>query len=262
MSNILIGTNVHKTYHRQDLCIESLKKLQNQNKNVNICLIQEQQDIVEYDNIDILFELKRNSSDCLKTTKRLPFVNDIFNSLCDHSTDYFVFVNSDIIVSQPLIDLICSTDVEAFAVSRIDIPFISTITTPFKPIRMEPAGFDCWIFSKKWWLSHKHLFEDYLLGRPYFDVHYAMLMFLNSKNLFISNKHLIYHILHEKTSFIEDECYNFNKSQTNKYYASNENIWGECCNNTFWKRKDLGTFLQFNNNENDILLSIQQQFKK
>jgi hypothetical protein len=253
---VLIGTNVYGKYHRQNLGIDSLHKLKQKNTNVDICLVQEPQDLIEYENIQIFKQLKRNSSDLLNTKRKLPFVNDIFDVLCNNCEDYFLFCNSDIILSQNLIDQINNTDIEAQAISRIEIPHINKLSDSFCPIRIEPAGFDCWIFSKKWWIDHKHLFQDYLLGKPYFDVYYAMLMFLHSKNLFISNQYLIYHILHEKTAFIEDECLKFNKEQTFKFYAENEKIWGECCNNTFLKRSDYGRFLNFNSNENEIIQNI------
>ena len=62
--------------------------------------------------------------------------------------------------------------------------------------------------------------------------------------------------MHKSPAFIEDICYNFNKDQTYKHYAENEKIWGDCCNNTFLKRKDYGRFLIFNQNENEIIQNI------
>jgi len=221
---ILIGTNVHGKYHRQNLCIDSLHRLKQKNSNVEICLVQEPEDIINYDNIQVLPKLKRNSSHILKTDKKLPFVNDIFDVLCDSSQDYFIFCNSDIILSQQLIDHIIFNEVEAFGISRIEILHINNLKESFTPLRMEPAGFDCWVVSKRWWLKHIHLFKDYLLGRPHFDVHYSVLMFLNSNNTFISNQYLIYHIMHEKTSFVEDECRIFNREQSYKFYADNEKL--------------------------------------
>lgn len=257
--HILIGTNAYNKYDRQDLCIESFRCLKDSSSNIDICLVQEENDLVQYNDIPIFRELKRNSSNVLDTNKKLPFVNDIFDVLARHSKDYFLFCNSDIILSQQLINYINFNDIEALGISRIEIPPIKSLTEQFSPIRMEPAGFDCWVVSKKWWLEHRELFKDYLLGRPFFDVHYAVLMFLYSKNIFVSNQHLIYHIMHKSPAFTEDACYLFNTKQTQDYYLDNEKVWGECCNNTFLKRTDWGRFLNFNANETDILRRIKDK---
>jgi hypothetical protein len=259
--HILIGTNTYNKYERQDLCIDGFRRLKDTCSNVDICLVQEPADNVYYQDIHIIRDLKRNSSGFLKTNKKLPFVNDIFDVLANHSKEYFIFCNSDIILSQQLINYINYNEIEAFGISRIEIPPIKSLVESFSPIRMEPAGFDCWVVSKKWWLDKRHLFKDYLLGRPFFDVHYTILMLLNSINRYVSNQRLIYHIMHKSPAFVEDDCYIFNKEQTFKFYSENEKIWGECCNNTFLKRQDIGRFLMFNPDEDNIIDNIKNKHK-
>jgi hypothetical protein len=254
--HILIGTSIFNKYLRQDLCVESLHKLKNKNSNVDICLIQQPSDEVLYDNINIVKKLTRNSSDVFETTKKIPFINDIFNVMSDESKEVFVYCNSDIILTQKLIDHINSIDVEAFGISRIDIGNIETLTNPAKIIRMEPSGFDCWVISKSWWMQHKNLFLDFVIGRPYFDVMYTVLMLMNSSNLYISTEHLIYHVMHDRAWADKDECYHFNRLQKEKHYEQLELIWGECCNNTFLKRSDWGSFLNFRPDEQSIIQQI------
>lgn len=257
MKHILIGTNVFEKNSRQDLAIESFKRLKKQNLNVDICLIQSPTDDVQYSDIAIHRTLERNSSTLLNTTKKLPFINDIFNTLYTQSYDYFIFCNSDIILSQALVDKVNKQNPEAYGVSRIDIPQIKALNEPFSPLRMEPAGFDCWVVSKKWWSENANLFKDYFLGRPFFDVHYTMLMLLNTKtDVHVSNDHLIYHIKHPSPAFERDVCYQFNESQTINFYNNQEEIWGNISNKTFLKRSDFGRFLNFNDDEVDIIKNI------
>lgn len=258
---ILVGTSVFGKYTRQDLCVESLKKLAHKNSNVKCCLVQQDSDEVLYEGIKILRNLKRNSSSVFDTKKNIPFVNDIFDVLSHETEDVFVFCNSDIILTQALFDYINSIDVEAFGVSRIDISNINSLTEPAKILRMEPSGFDCWIVSKVWWNKHKHLFQDFIIGRPYFDVMYTMLMFVNSKNLYVSNKRLIYHIMHQRKWKDKDECYHYNRLQKEKHYEELEKVWGECCNTTFLKRSDWGRFLQIRDDEIQIISDIQTKHK-
>lgn len=264
-TNILIGTNTFLKNSRQDLCIESLKKLRKKNNNVDICLVQHIDDNVCYYDIEVVKELSRDSSQFVKTNKKLPLVNDIFDVLSERCRDYFVFCNSDIILSQQLIDKITNakTPFEAFGISRIDIPNINSLSESFIPIRMEPAGFDCWVVSKKWWKNNRHLFKDYFLGRPFFDVHYTMLMLLHTySDIHVSNERLIYHIKHPSPAFQRDECYLFNETQTNKYYIDQEAIWGSISNNTFLKRQDYGKFLDFNPKEVDFIKQIKTAHQK
>jgi hypothetical protein len=263
--NILIGTNTFLKNSRQDLCIESLKRLKKLNSNVDICLVQQPEDEIQYSDIEVLKTLNRDSSQLVNTDKKLPFVNDIFNTLADHSSDYFIFCNSDIILSQQLINKIVNTEssFEAFGISRIDIPVITSLSESFVPLRMEPAGFDCWVVSKQWWLKNKNLFKDYFLGRPFFDVHYTMIMLLNTKSdIHISNEQLIYHIKHSSPAFVRDECYLFNETQTNKFYADQEIVWGNISNNTFLKRQDYGRFLNFGVNETAFIKQVKNSHRK
>ena len=41
-----------------------------------------------------------------------------------------------------------------------------------------------------------------------------------------------------------------------KYYEDLEKVWGLCCNNTFLKRKDWGSFLKINPDEIHIIEQI------
>jgi hypothetical protein len=263
MSNskhILIGTSTYGKHIRQDLCVESLIKLSKTYDNVDVCLVQQESDDLVYSNIENIKELTRNSSDVLDTNKNMPFINDIFNILSKKATDVFVFCNSDIILTQQLIEYIDKTETEAFGISRIDISQINALTEPANIIRMEPAGFDCWVVSKNWWTEHSYLFKDFVIGRPFFDVMYTITMLLNSKNQYISNKHLIYHINHPRQWSDHDECYVFNKTQKESFYENLETIWGECCNNTFLKRSDWGSFLQFLPTEETTIKQIQAKY--
>lgn len=253
---ILVGTSVFGKYPRQDLCVESLKKISSKHSNVSCCLIQQKNDDVEYGDIQILRKLERNSSNVFDTNKNIPFVNDIFNVLAEEAKDIFIFCNSDIILTQSLFDYIDSVDVEAFGISRIDISNINSLSEPAKILRMEPSGFDCWVISKVWWNKQKHLFQDFIIGRPYFDVMYTMLMFLHSNNFYVSTKHLIYHIMHQRKWEDKDECYHYNRLQKEKYYEQLEKVWGQCCNNTFLKRSDWGKFLQIREDELSIIKQI------
>jgi hypothetical protein len=260
MNKIALITNTFGKYDRQDYCIEVLKKIQKTCSNVTPFLIQHKNDSKIYSEITQLNVLERTSRDILSTDKMLPFVNDILHEGAKLNYDYFALINSDILVSKKLIRFIEEKEPEAVAISRIDVQPLQSIADNIIPVRCEPAGFDCWVFNTKWFKQHSHLFVDMLLGRPHFDVMYAIAMFLNSKDVFVSNDKLIFHPMHQLKSSPQDVCQFFNKNQSETLYPKYEKFWGDLCNNTFLKRPDYGSFLQFNSNEDSIKLEIKKKF--
>lgn len=245
MKKILLTTNTFSSYKRQDLSIEKMLSLKNKNKNVKCALIQYETESVPYSDLKVLNKLTRGSHTHLGTKKSLPFIKDLFDISAEESEEIFVFSNSDITLSQKLINYINNTDIEALGVSRIDISEIENLSEPSRILRMEPAGFDTWIVHKEWWFKHRHLFPDMLLGRPEFDVAYTAIMDLNSKNIHESTEYLTYHYMHPIVSFEKDDCYYFNVNQKNGNLKNLFEWWGFICNSTYLCRPDYGQFLKF-----------------
>jgi hypothetical protein len=253
MKKILLTTNTFSSYKRQDLSIEKMSLLKNKNQNVECALIQYKNEKVPYNKLKILDVLDRGSHTTLGTKKSLPYIKDLFDASAEASEEIFVFSNSDITLSQKLIDYINNNEIEALGVSRIDILEVDNLSQPSQIIRMEPAGFDTWIVNKSWWFKHRHLFPDMLLGRPEFDVAYTAIMDLNSINVHESTEYLTYHYMHEIVSFERDECYHFNVDQKNNKLKPLFDWWGYICNSTYLDRSDFGQFLNFKPNEKDII---------
>jgi hypothetical protein len=263
MKKISFYTNVYTKYKRQDLAIEKLSQLVDSNPNITASLIQFEDETIEYNysNINILNVLKRSSKNTIGGSKSMPYIKDLFDEASKDTEEVFVFFNSDIILTQKLINHIQNNPVEAYGISRSEILEIENLSDPAHLVRTEPAGFDCWVVSKSWWEKHREKFPDMILGRPFFDVIYTILMLLNSNNHYISNKHLIYHILHGKESFTRDECYFHNEQVRNTEFRTMwDECWGPICNNTFFKREDYGSFLQFQPNENEVIEHYKQNF--
>lgn len=263
MKQILLTTNTFSSYKRQDLAVQKMQLLQKKNSNVKCALIQFEGEETSYEECDIdkLRVLNRSSKTDLNVTKQLPYIKDLFNVSSDYSDEIFVFSNSDIILSQKLINYINNNDIEAVGISRIDISPIEDLKENSRIIRMEPAGFDTWVVSKKWWIKHSSLFPDMLLGRPEFDVVYTALMDLNSKNIHISTEHLTYHPIHKIVSFTKDECYYHNIKFKDTQYKKLFDWWGNICNQTYLARPDWGSFLQFIPGEREIISNIIKDHK-
>jgi hypothetical protein len=216
---ISIGTNYFGSNKRQDIAKESHLRLVKKYDFINFFNIQFKDDTQGWNNnIDIcnLHKLERSSRDVLPTfNRKLPFVNDCFKALSETDCDIFVFTNSDIILTDRLVDWIISNpDCKANTCQRVDINDINSLYENITPARIEVAGFDTFIFNKNWYIQHQVLFEDYFLGRVYFDYAYAVIMKIFGGNECVLNRLPIAtaHIMHSRESHDIDAGNIYNKS--------------------------------------------------
>lgn len=192
--------------------------------------------------------LKRVSSDVIPgSTKDLPFVNDLFGIAADLDYDYFIVTNADVMISPRLIDHIIDNDITALPCSRLDVEPVADISQGMKPVRWEIAGFDTFCFKTDWYKEHSGLFKDYLMGKPYYDHHYATLMKVFGNNDILGNKNPAF-CLHEHhgTAAVttQDVEQNFNKVQYNNSILAQKYrfIWDEFFEEHLLKRKPWGRF--------------------
>jgi hypothetical protein len=117
---ISIGINNFKLEkdlnHREKMCVESLHKLKKQfPENVELInLTFEDEKFAVLNDFVNLHCLKQTSS---ITTKKIPFVNEIFNNLSKINSDYFLFVNNDIVVSNRYIKHILKGEYDCYPAS-------------------------------------------------------------------------------------------------------------------------------------------------
>ena len=87
---IIIGTNTFGKYHRQDVAVESWKHLGDVNL-VNVQFEDEKDSFNAQYDMEHVFALTRSSIDTVdKSTKKLPFINDILDVLSLQECDYFI----------------------------------------------------------------------------------------------------------------------------------------------------------------------------
>lgn len=212
---ILLTTNTFGSYKRQDIAIQSYKKLLEEFPDIlsffDIQFRDEKETFNNVYGLDVTFSLKRSSLDIIDDAeKKLPLVNDLFCVAADLAEDYFIFTNSDVIINKNLIEYIIKNKPECFACSRLDIEDnftdLSELKEKIKPVRWEIAGFDTFIFRKEWFLKYKHLFNDYFLGKPEFDHVYAAIMKCFGDNTPFGNHYppFCFHIHHGMNSVLID----------------------------------------------------------
>lgn len=224
MTTIALGSNIYGNNHRQDVAIDSWLHLNNKH-DVQLYNVQPAENPVINDRIQTLDVLSRHSGHVTDGNKELPFVNDIFNALASVDCDYFIYCNSDVIVNSNLIKHIKQNEPACVACSRLDIhdidSFDRVLNKQITPVRYEIAGFDAFVFSKKWYNQHMELFRDYLIGQPCWDQVYATIIKIYGDGVEFSNKlppHC-FHIHHEQTWQLEDTPEKqFNKKQSQHYF--------------------------------------------
>jgi hypothetical protein len=262
---ILLTTNTFKTYKRQDIAVQSYKKLKElYPDNVDLLNIQFKDEFQGYkDSYDmpLKFALIRSSLDIVEgSTKKLPFVKDLFDVACENAEDYFIFTNSDVIINKNLIDYILEKQPECFACSRLDIVDnlndFSELKQKAIPVRWEIAGFDTFIFKKSWYQTYSYLFHNYLLGKPEFDHVYAGIMKCFGDNTPLGNQYppFCFHIHHGMASVMEDtpeRDFNVNTLKTNPLDSVVSrlvffNLKHNLCRRTPW-----GSFLNYDDGERE-----------
>lgn len=257
---ILIGTNTYKKYKRQDIAIDSYVHLSNKYN----CDIVDVQFVDENSsNYEIRTEhvLERSSLDVTSGDKKLPFVNDILNFLSVQDYDYFIYVNSDVILTNTIIKKIINEQPKCFACSRVDIADIdsyeSVSNQDITPIRYEIAGFDAFVFNTKWFSNNSGIFQDYLVGQPCWDQVYATLMRIFGDSLFANNfPPCCFHIQHSPTWQVDKHTPEriFNHKGVEDRYLDRIvfNIFDNYLKTHLVRRSPAGRFMNVLSNEEEI----------
>lgn len=234
MKKISIGVNYFGNCPRQNIAKQTHIKIANTFKNVSFYNIQFKDSEENYNNnleIINLHKLIRSSKDILPNyNKKLPFVKDIFQILAETDCEYFIFTNSDILISPKLIELVNKKDFLGMSAQRLEIHPPTSAFDELKPIRFEIAGVDAFIFNKEWYLKNSHLFDDFLLGKAFFDHCYSTVIKLYGGNEPLLNylPPYIAHIQHQPANCIHDEGHVYNeKIYKNSVIKNLHYIWDD-----------------------------------
>lgn len=245
-----IGINIFKENKRQTLAIEVLKQIAKKYTNVTIFDINfEHSEPTE--GITHMPVLTRTSSDVTgNSLVRKPISKDLFTALSNTDCDYFLFLNSDIFLTEKCLTQILKGDYESYIFSRIDIHDIDSLEEELKPMRMEIAGFDAWAVKKSWWLENSEKFPDYIYGESLWDIHYALTLYYNSK-CYLGNKgYYIAHIKHPLQWTENSPEHNYNAAFWTK--TDFHEIWHYYVYNILINRQPRGMFLQPLPNEEEL----------
>lgn len=256
--NIAIGFNLHYPLNeRVEISQKSLEKLKKQ-FNLTLVNLDFENSSNKNTNKDIVHlpVLKDNSSNYTKNSSRkLPMIRDMFDALCNYSEskdiDVFIFVNSDIIVSDRFIKHILNTNYDTYCAARLAIGNISSLDeTPKEISHYQVAGFDAYAIKTKWWKENSKKFPNYIYAISGWDVDYATKMKLYG-NCDFCNKWppMLFHIMHEEISSKESPELNYNKNLLWNVNKKDCDIWHNYLFNVLLKREGGNYWKPFDNEE-------------
>lgn len=239
---IAIGINIFNSNKRQDLCIEVLKKLKNKFHQIELYNITFKDDLNNHSEFIHLPLLHKTAKDIIKNSKsKKPTTKQFFDILSNQDSDYFIFLNSDILLSPKFIDLILKQEYETYCVSRHDTLPIESINE-IVPYRIEIAGFDVWAIKNNWWRTNHHHFDDYVYAEHLWDVAYTLTMYNHSACLICNKEFYAAHEKHDLNWNEESLEAKYNTSLWEKTpYGPN---WKEFIYNNLINRLPYGQFLQ------------------
>jgi hypothetical protein len=253
---IAIGFNLHYPLNnRVEISQQSLFKLK---KQFNIELLNldfEDSNVLDLnENIKHLPVLKEHSRSYTNGSDRdLPMIHDMFNSLYEYSKsnnmDYFIFVNSDIIVSDRFIKHILNTNFDTYCAARLAIGDIETLEEqPKKISHYQVAGFDAYAVKTEWWGEHKNKFPKYIYAISGWDVDYATKM-KRYGNCDFCNKWppMLFHIIHEEISSNQSPELDYNKNLLWNINKKDCDIWHKYLFEVLLKRKGGNYWHPFDN---------------
>lgn len=214
---IVIGINNFKKEenlnHREKMCIESLLRLQKQFANVklvNLTFYDENfATLTNFYNLHCLKQIPTNI-----TNKKIPFVNEIFDNLANINSDYFLFINNDILVSDRYIkNILENSEIDCFPASKLHFMKLDSLDDlNSEPQSLSVHGFDGFAIKNYWWLKNREKFKPMLLSRAYWDTYFFAKCRLYGKCLTLNKPPaVIFHLDHKSTSMENDPGNTYNE---------------------------------------------------
>jgi hypothetical protein len=144
--------------------------------------------------------LERDSSKTIGNNRRMPYVKEIFENCCKINCDVFGYINSDILLSLDVFDLL-KMDFDAYILARFDIEEVSECDflngNNIKTVcdGDTHCGADGFFFKKTWWDKNRNNFSnDFVLGEPEWDTAYRRIItHIGTKYVDARILHHVYH---------------------------------------------------------------------
>jgi hypothetical protein len=282
---IAIGINAFKPYdklnRRELFCIESLLKIKQKFKNVELFIITFKEDKLVYDGFTTINKLEKKSNVIIKeyfkqdwllpeynlrkndidnNKRELPIVNEIFDVMSDINSDYFLFTNSDIIISDRFIKHI-TEEYECYPSSKACISDIESLNDVPIADAYSVHGFDAFAIKNSVWKRVSKSLKPFILGHNYWDTYFFTMLncLCKCKNLnklpFVS-----FHINHDGCSSDKAFVENYYTEDVFRRDPIVNRIWWDYVFNVLEKRPTVNNCRWYLPFENEVELE-QHYFK-
>ena len=181
---------------RQAAAVAALRTLQRVHP-VNVQFYDEVQSVEGLRELAVL----RNDSRLVsgRAGPRKPIVTEVFDRLADEadrvSAEWFLLINSDIILTQAAVDLVLDGGYEALVFARTDFD---------TPGRANPElliyGQDAFAVRVDWWRRNRGRFREYILGDYVFDNVYTAQLLCHARAVLVDGGHYLWHERHPTTT--------------------------------------------------------------
>jgi hypothetical protein len=225
--SIVLGTHFYRAsadeIRRQDRPAESLVGL----RHVVPVNLQPTDDVAERPGLRTVPVLCQDA--CLITRhngRRKPISAEVFDALAtiarEEGHPYFGFLNADIVVTQPVVDLILEADKETYVFSRTDMDESG------RPLGLMLYGMDLFVFDVNWWATSRKRFRPYVLGERCFDNVYTAIMMCHGDGLIVNRHGYLLHVRHQPGERLSNPYGQYNRflaSLDSRYFS----LWAEYC---------------------------------
>lgn len=226
--NISIGINSFKQEKdldsREKNCLESIKKVKELSKhNISLYNISFEEEDIKYKDFESLTKLKLSSDEVIReyfkheglqneynlkkndidtNTKKLPIINEILDVLSETNCDYFLFLNSDCILT-PAFNKLQIENFDSYSLCRANTDDkINSLSDSVELEAISVHGVDGLLIKKDVWLSVRNNFEKFIIGRFYWDSYFSSKLKLLTKSKYLNQSPFL--LLHENHSNRDD----------------------------------------------------------
>lgn len=231
MNKVALGINIFNTPQLQK-CKENLLKLKSK---MDLYCLQNSKDQINDSGFRRINCIRTIAKDIVPgSVSKKPLIYEMMDGLSDTGRDYFLFMNSDIILSEEAIDWILNQKKYTSACfSRVD----------FEPVERRnfescaPYGFDVFLIKSSWWKEHRTEFLNIpnIYAEPCWDLAYATTLHIKSSCYFHNKIPLTYHICHKGRWSIDTPEGGYNQNKFNGTILIH--LWNEYFVNTVLSRK-------------------------
>ncbi|HEX8694938.1 MAG TPA: hypothetical protein VF746_21185 [Longimicrobium sp.] len=173
---LLLGTHVHPAEgdaaRRQAAALDTLRGLDG----VRLVNLQWPDGVIDVPGFRTVASLRADSVAATgRAGRRKPLVTELFDGLCacaeEEGLGAFCFTNSDVHVSQALVDEVLAVPLDGRAVSRMDFDGATGAG-----LGVVTRGVDTFAVRAEWWRAHRRRFRPYVVGEAVWDNVYAAIL--------------------------------------------------------------------------------------